>query len=458
MIEQSIFKAYDIRGLAGTQITPHIAYLIGRAYVQVIQPEPRIVAVGRDVREHGKDLKEALMRGLADEGVEIIDIGVISTDMLYFGVAQYGYGGGITVSASHNPVEYNGFKMVRAGAEAISGDTGITQIRDRVMELESEGVVMKADEPLVHVHAKEILMEEYIDYMMTFVDVDLLQKAPKMKIGFNANHGVAGEVITKLIQSYRLPIEVVGLYMNPDGSFPQGRPDPMYDSNRSAFMHLLQEEKCDFGCAWDADADRCFFFDEKGEFIDGYYITALLADIMLDAYPGEKIIHDPRLTWAVVDLVTQKGGIPLVNKVGHSFIKNRMREENAVFAGENSGHYYFREFFYADNGIIPFLKIYETLVRKNVTLGALTHTLQNTYFISGEINTTVQDPDAVIERIKKTYTDGRQVMIDGLSIEYDDWRCNIRKSNTEPLLRLNVEARSQELQEEKTQELRTLIS
>jgi phosphomannomutase len=459
-IDTSIFKAYDIRGVVGEQITPLVAYLIGRAYMQIIQPKDGVVGVGRDVREHGGQLKEALMQGLQEEGAHIVDLGMISTDMLYFGVGHYGLGGGITVTASHNPAEYNGMKMVREGALPISGDTGIEEIRDRVVELFESGItsIPELEGVLSSNSKEEVLVEDYTEMLATFVDMTTLQSMSPIKIAFNANHGLAGEVITKMIQRYELPVEAVGLYMNPDGSFPQGRPDPMYQDNQTAFKSVICDSGAAFGCAWDADADRCFFFDEEGEFVDGYYVTAILAEMMLKKNPGGTVIYDPRLTWAVIDTVKERGGTSVVNRVGHSFIKARMRKEEAVFAGENSGHYYFKEYFNADNGIIPFLLILEKLVQEQTTLKEIAQRYRDTYFISGEINTKVADPDAIIAAVREKYADGRVEEIDGFSVEYDAWRCNIRKSNTEPLLRLNLEARSQALMEEKRDEVLKLIT
>ncbi len=457
-VDQSIFKAYDIRGIAHEQITPLIAYAIGKAYMRIVQPANPMIGVGQDVRSHGAELKRALMKGLRDEGAEIVDLGIISTDMLYFGVGYYSLGGGISVTASHNPPEYNGMKLVREGALPISGETGIEDIRDMVVAL-IEGGLTLPDEELYDVHSKrEVIVDDYLAYLERFVDMQRLRQMTPMTIAFNANHGVAGEVITKCIQKYELPITPVGLYMEPDGSFPQGRPDPMYEQNQKAFAHVIREAHADFGCAWDADADRCFFFDAEGEFVDGYYITAILAQLMLEREPGANIIHDPRLTWATIETVEEHGGVPLINRVGHSFIKARMREMNAIFGGENSGHYYFRDYFFADNGVIPFLLILEKLVRDQLTMKELAAPYRERYFISGELNYRVADPDAIIAAVHKKYSDARITEIDGLSIEYDTWRCNIRKSNTEPLLRLNVEARSREAMERYRDELITIIT
>lgn len=458
-IDTSIFKAYDIRGLSDSQLTPELAYLLGRAYAQIIKPEPKIVGVGRDVRTSGNVLFPALVRGLLDEGLEVVDLGVISTDMLYFGVGYYNLGGGITVSASHNPSEYNGFKLVRDQAQAISGETGIVEIKDRVLELNDQGVTLPLNTDVTqHVHPKEILQEDYLDYMTKFFDLPKLQAAKKMRIAFNANHGISGQVILRAIEKFNLPIEPVGLFMEPNGAFPQGRPDPLQPANQASMKKVLLDNECDFGVAWDADADRCFFFDEAGAFVDGYYTGALLSKNILLKNPGEKIIYDPRLTWAMIDTVTDSGGTPLLNKVGHSYIKARMKKENAIFASEMTGHYYFRDFWYADNGLIPFFMIYELLVTSGKKLSELVEELRSKYFISGEINLKNEDIPGTLKRIEAIYADGKIEHIDGLSVEYSDWRLNLRGSNTEPLLRLNLEAKSEALMEERRDEVLKEIS
>lgn len=453
-IDPTIFKAYDIRGLIGSQLTPAVAYYLGRAFAQVIKPEPKIIGVGRDVRTSGNELFPALARGLRDEGLEVVDLGVISTDMLYFAVGAYGYGGGIAVSASHNPREYNGFKMVREGAQAISGDTGIVQIRDLVIKYQEDGLEVPEDFSVSDIHTRETLVDDYLDHVTSFID---LKNLKPFKIAFNANHGAAGQIMKRAIEKYNLPVEAEGLYMEPNGDFPQGRPDPLQEANQAAFSEFVKKCKVDFGVAWDADADRCFFFDEHGEFIDGYFTTALLAELILQRNPGEKIIYDPRQTWATIDIVNELGGVPLVNKVGHSFIKNRMRQENAIFAGENSGHYYFRENFFADNGMIPVFIFWELVSQKGIKVSELLHKFKSKYFISGEINMKVGNAPQIMEKIEEKYSNGKVEKIDGLSVEYGDWRFNLRMSNTEPLLRLNLEAKSKQLMEVKRDEILEII-
>lgn len=453
-IDPAIFKAYDIRGLLDSQLTVEVAYYLGLAYAQIINPEPKIIGVGRDVRTSGAVLFRALVKGLTDSGFEVVDLGVISTDMLYFAVGKYGYGGGIVVSASHNPREYNGFKLVREGAKAISGDTGIMQIRDKVIELQESNYPIPESFELNDIHTRETLVEDYLEHVTSFVN---LKNLKKFRIAFNVNHGASGNIMQRAIEKFNLPVDAVWLYKEPNGDFPQGRPDPLQEANQIAFSEFIKKHKVDFGVAWDADADRCFFFDENGEFIDGYFTTALLAELILQENQGEKIIYDPRQTWAVIDTVAENGGTSLVNKVGHSFIKNRMRQENAIFAGENSGHYYFRENYFADNGMIPVFMFWELISRKGIKVSQLLHALKTKYFISGEINLKVENASEIMEKIEQEYSSGKVEKIDGLSVEFADWRFNLRSSNTEPLLRLNLEAKSRKVMEERRGEVLKLI-
>lgn len=458
-LDLSIFKAYDVRGLIESQLTPEVAYLTGRAYAQVIAPQNKIVCLGRDVRSSGPVLFSALAQGLLEEGYEVVDLGVISTDMLYFAVGKYEYGGGITVSASHNPREYNGFKMIKEQAQAISSDTGLLAIRDRVQELYNQGVRFTAGNfnlpaGQAGLHEKGELIADYADFVSSFAEI---AKLKPLKIAFNNNHGYASTVMKFAIERFNLPVTASWLWDEANGDFPQGKPDPLQESNQQAFKEFILNNKSDLGVAWDADADRVFFFDEHGEFIDGYFTTALLSEMILLLHPNEKIIYDPRQTWATIDAVTRNGGTPLINKVGHSFIKQRMKEEDAVFAGENSGHYYFRENWYADNGMIPFFLIWLLLSQKNVTPSELLAPIREKYFISGEINLKVEDPQKIIDSLPALFADAKIEYIDGVSIEYQDWRCNVRSSNTEPLLRLNLEAKSKLLMEEKRDELLQIL-
>jgi phosphomannomutase len=444
-IDQTIFKAYDIRGIYPAQIDEEVAYKIGQAYAKFINP--KTVALGRDVRLSGLSLFESAKQGLVDAGVNVVDIGVISTDMLYFAVAEYGFDGGITISASHNPKEYNGFKLVRTGAQPISGDTGIMDIRDLVLS----GYSQKSKAP-GNVQTKDI-RADYIKKCLSLID---LGKIKKFKVVANAMFGPALVNVVKM----NLPIDLIQVNEQPDGNFPKGQPDPLQEQNRIETEDLIRTEKPDFGVAWDADADRFFLWDENARFIPGYYITAFLGEYFVRKNSGAKVVYDPRLTWATIDRVKSAGGVPLVNKAGHSFIKERMRQEDATFAGEMSGHFYFKDFFYADNGLIPFLLILEIMTEKNKKTSELFDEYFSQYHISGEINTKLPTQDmvkAILDQIENKFSDAKIEKIDGLSVEYAEWRANIRGSNTEPVIRLNVEAKSEELMKQKTQELLDLI-
>jgi phosphomannomutase len=444
MSTSSIFKAYDIRGIYPGEINEEIVYKIGQAYVEFVKP--KIVVVGKDVRISSPSLCKALINGILDAGVDVVDIGTISTDMLYFTVAKYGYDGGLIVSASHNPREWNGVKMVKAGAAPISADTGIIAIRDIVLK----GEIKKAK--TVGTVQKKDIWDDYVQHVLSFVDSS---KIKPLKVVMNANFGMAGVAATKICKN--LPIEIVPLNFEPDGNFPKGRPDPLIPENRVETSELVRTSKADLAVAWDADADRCFFFDEHGCFVPGVIITALLAESFLLKHPGEKILHCPRVVWPVIDTVLKYGGIPLENKVGHSFFKERMRKENAIFGGEMSAHYYFRDNFYADNGMIPMLLIFEFLGMQEKKFSELVHPFFEKYFFSGEINFQVEEKEELLQMLEKKYSDGKISHLDGLTIEYDDWRFNIRPSNTEPLVRLNIEAKSQKLMEEKREELSEFI-
>ena len=445
-MDESIFKAYDIRGIYPDQINKEVVYKIAQSYAKLVNP--KIVALGRDVRLSGPELFEAAKQGLLDHGVDVVDIGVISTDMLYFAVANYGYDGGITISASHNPKEYNGMKMVRTGAVPISGDSGIQEIKNLV----ADGYEFKAPEPGT-VKTKDI-RQDYLNKCLSLIDV---KQVKNFKIVANAMFGPALQNVTAM----ELPVQIIPLNETPDGNFPKGQPDPLQEANRLETVEIIKKEQADFGVAWDADADRFFLFDEKGRFIPGYYLTAYLGNYFAKRNPGGKIIYDPRLTWAIEGYVKEAGGVPVVNKAGHSFIKERMRQEDAVFAGETSGHYYFRDFFYCDNGLIPFLILLEIFSAQNQRkVSEFFDEFFATYPISGEINTKLASQDQValiLKMLEEKFSDAEMKKIDGLSIEYPDWRANIRGSNTEPLIRLNVEARDDLTLQAKTTELLALI-
>mgnify|MGYP001560620008 CR=1 FL=1 len=442
MINEAIFKAYDIRGIYPSELNEDVAYKIAQAYARTVQPK-RIV-LGRDVRLSGPSLWKAVAQGLTDHGVDVIDIGVITTDMMYFATAAYpDVDGGITISASHNPREYNGMKLMRKGAVSISGDTGIKDIKNIVLE----GYVYKAEE-LGHIERREII-NDYLKKCASMFDIAAVKP---LRVAAN---GMFGPII-KIVRRIPLPITLVTINEEPDGSFPKGPPDPLLNENQAEISELVKTSKADLGVAWDGDADRFFIFDENGRWIPGYYITAFLGADFARKLPGAKIIHDTRLNWATKDMVKSAGGVPLENKVGHSFVKERMRKEDAVFAGEMSGHYYFRDFYYADNGLIPFLLILEIISKSGKRVSEIFNPYFSKYFISGEINTKLgpnQFAGDILAELEKKYGDAKIEHIDGLSVEYSDWRANIRISNTEPLLRLNVEGKNQAIVDDKAQEI-----
>lgn len=450
-MKESIFKAYDIRGIYPVEINELDVYKISKAFCEFVKPSE--VVIGSDVRLSSPALKRAAMKAVTDAGIKVIDVGEISTDMLYFSVANYGYAAGFSLTASHNPKEYNGMKCVREGSRPISSDSGLFEIRDMALAMELGEEVLQGDINESLVESKDIF-KNYAEKIRSFAD---FSKFKNFKVVANPNFGVAGRALNKILEGTSIAVE--RLNYTPDGNFPKGRPDPLIPENREEISRIVVEAGADFGVAWDADADRCFFFTEKGEFIEGYFITALLAEIFLQRKSGEKIIHDTRLTWAIEDIVKKNGGVDVATKAGHSFIKERMRKENAVFGGEMSAHYYFRDYFFCDNGMIPLVMMMEFLSTQEKTLSEIMHEMfWNKYFVSGEINTQVVDVSAVIAKAKEIYSEGAVKVdeTDGISIDHADWRFNFRGSNTEPLIRLNVEARSKELMEEKTQELLAL--
>ncbi len=444
-IDPTIFKAYDIRGIYPTQINKETAYKIGQAYAKFINP--KTVALGKDVRISGPELFEAAKQGLIDHGVNVVDIGTISTDMLYFAVAQYGFDGGITISASHNPKEYNGMKMVRAKAVPISGDSGIMDIKQLVLD----GYEFKAGTQ--GTFESKVIQKEYVEKCLSLINVKTIKP---FKVVANGMFGMAMQNVFKM----NLPISIVPMNAEPDGNFPKGQPDPMQEANRKETMETIMAEKPDFGVAWDADADRFFLFDENGRFVPGYYLTAFLGTYFAKKEAGAKIIYDPRQTWAIEAEVKQAGGMPIVNKAGHAFFKERMKKESAIFAGENSGHFYFRDFFNCDNGLIPFLILLEIFSASHKKVSQIFDHYFEAYPTSGEINTKIGSTEEVLpilNALEQKYNDAKIEKIDGLSIEYKDWRANIRGSNTEPLIRLNVEAKDHENLKLKTEELLALI-
>lgn len=446
-MELSCFKAYDIRGRLPDELNEDIAYRIGRAYATFLKPQR--VVVGCDVRLSSESLCQALTHGLTDGGVEVFDIGLCGTEEIYFATFHQQMDGGIMVTASHNPMDYNGMKLVRAGSKPISGDTGLHDIR-RLTEENAFGPVG----PKGVVKALDI-KPAYRDHLLSYVGTKNLKP---LRVVVNAGNGCAGPVIDLL--ENRLPFEFIKVHHQPDGSFPNGIPNPLLPENRSATADAVVAHHADVGIAWDGDFDRCFFFDEQGGFIEGYYIVGLLAESLLAKHPGAKIIHDPRLTWNTIDMVERAGGVPIMSKTGHAFIKERMRLEDAVYGGEMSAHHYFRDFAYCDSGMIPWLLVLELMNRTGKKLSELVSEAMTRFPASGEINRRIENAPSVIAAIESHYAaSGVNVdRTDGLSMAFKDWRFNLRCSNTEPVLRLNVETRGDfELMRDKTKELLGLV-
>lgn len=443
------FRAYDIRGVYPTDLDEDAFYRIAKAYTYLFHPTTMVV--GMDARESGPALKKALTQGFVDAGVNVVDIGGITTDMLYYAVGSCEeYSGGIVVSASHNPRQYNGAKMVREKAAAISSDTGLFEIRDIIKADKDKSV---SAETKGNVTEKNVF-DDYVEHVLGFVDREVIKP---FHVVANANFGYVGEAIQ--IIGDRLGLKITTLNFSPDGTFPKGTPDPMQPANRKETEEMMRGGKYDIAAIWDADADRCMFLDESGQFISGAYVTAMLADVLLEKHGGNnKIIFDPRVIWPTIKVCEKHGAEPLISKSGHAFIKDRMRKENAIFAGEMSAHYYFRENFFADNGVIPFLLILEHLSRLGQPFSEVMAPYMDGHYMSGELNYRVEDAPTTIAAVK-TQFNGRGIedLTDGYSLTSGDWRFNIRSSNTEPLLRLNVEARQPGLVEKITNEIQSII-
>ncbi len=441
------FGSYDVRGRIPEQLNEDIVYDIGRAYVKLVEPKGP-VAVGHDVRLSSPELSEALTSGLNDAGADAVDIGLVGTEVVYFASAQEGMGGGIMVTASHNPSDYNGLKFVRADAVPISGDSGLRDIERMVGEGDVESAPQKGST------RKEDIREAYIDAVMGFVRPEELEPLHFLA---NPGNGCAGPYLDMIDE--RVPLRFTTIDHEPDGTFPQGVPNPLEKENRKRTADAVSEAGAAVGVAWDGDFDRCFFFDEDATFIEGYYLVGLLARRMLKEHPGEKIIHDPRLIWNTIEIVEKHGGTPVQSKTGHAFIKERMRAEDAIYGGEMSAHHYFRDFHYADSGMIPWLLVADILTKSDDSLGDLVGDMEEAFPCSGETNLEVEHADAqqeALERVREHYeANGGEVDItDGISIAFDRWRFNLRPSNTEPVIRLNVESRGdRKLMEEKTQEI-----
>ncbi len=446
MLDPKVFKAYDVRGIYPSELDEEGAYAIGRAYVE--QFEPRRVAVGRDMRLSSPAMARAVIEGAADAGADVLDIGLAGTEMLYFAVGELGLDGGVAVTASHNSKEYTGMKIVRRGALPVGGESGLLDVRDRAMSGgQAPGQGRKGEV------SEYDIWPAYVDRVMSFVDASVLKP---LRVVIDAANGMAGAMLPPVLE--RLPIDAVRCFFEPDGSFPNHEPNPLLPENREFIVAKTLEEGADFGVAFDGDADRCFFVDDAGEFVPGDFATALFAESILAREPGAKVIYDVRASWAVPEAIEQAGGVPLVNRVGHAYIKHRMRQEDALFAGEVSGHYYFREFSQADSGVVPFLLMLEIVSRKGEKLSEILRPFRERYFITGELNTPVEDVALKLQELKERFgREGEVSHLDGISVDASDWHMNVRPSNTEPLLRLNLEARSRELMEQKRDEVLALI-
>jgi phosphomannomutase len=444
VLDPKVFKAYDVRGIYPSELDEDGAYAIGRAYVEEF--EPRRIAVGHDMRLSSPSMTEALVRGASEAGADVARLGLVGTEMVYFAVGELALDGGIAVTASHNPKEYTGMKIVRRGALPVGGDSGLLDIRGRAMsgarhETGAPGTVSDVD-----------IWPQFVERVLSFVDVDAVKP---LRVVIDAANGMAGAMLPRVLE--RLPIDAVRCYFEPDGSFPNHEPNPLLPENREFIVQKVTSENADLGVAFDGDADRCFFVDDTGEFVPGDFVTALLAESILRKEPAAKILYDVRASWAVPETIRAAGGEPLVNRVGHAFFKHRMREEGAVFGGEVSGHYYFRDFSQADSGVVPFLLMLE-LVSKRGKLSEILSAYRKRYFITGELNTPVSDVALKLQELKERFgSEGAVSHLDGLSVDADDWHMNVRPSNTEPLLRLNLEALSPELMERKRDEVLEVI-
>ena len=455
MSKLTCFKAYDIRGKLGEELNEDIAYRIGRAYGEFLKP--KTIVVGGDVRLTSESLKLALANGLMDAGTDILDIGLSGTEEIYFATFHLGVDGGIEVTASHNPMDYNGMKLVRENAKPISGDTGL---RD-VQRLAEENNFAPVDAQLRGSYKKISILDAYVDHLMGYIDFANFTRP--MKLVVNSGNGAAGHVIDAIEERFvaaNVPVTFIKVHHQPDGTFPNGIPNPLLPECRKDTADAVKEHGADLGIAFDGDFDRCFLFDGEGQFIEGYYIVGLLAEAFLQKEPGAKIIHDPRLTWNTIDIVTKAGGIPVMSKTGHAFIKERMRKEDAIYGGEMSAHHYFRDFAYCDSGMIPWLLVAELVSMSGSTLHSLLNNRISKFPCSGEINYKVIDVNEILEEIEAIYGKSAAVSkVDGLSFESSDWRFNIRISNTEALLRLNIETKCcHEMIKEKIEEIESIIT
>jgi phosphomannomutase len=450
-VNPGIFKAYDIRGIYPTELDEHVAYQIGRAFVALLNPTT--VIVGRDMRTSGPALFAAVVRGITDQGADVADIGMVSTDQYYFACAQLGLPG-MMVTASHNPKQYNGFKMVRQMPYLLSGDDGIQDLR-RLVEREAfpapprSGAITPYD-----------FRAQFVQKALALIDLEPLaaraSAGAPLRVIADTGNGMVGPILADVYG--RLPVSFSGMYLDPDGTLPNHGLDPLQPENRAELQARVRAEGFDIGFLFDGDGDRFFAIDDRGAFISGDFLTAIMGRYMLEKYPAAKILYDVRASWAVPDLIAASGGTPLVERVGHAFIKRRMAQEDAVYAGEVTGHYYFKDFFYADSGLIPSLLLLELLARRGVRMSELLRELEATYFISGEINSQVADPPGRLAALAERYADARIERLDGISISYERWHFNVRSSNTEPLIRLNLESLvSREDMEQRRDEVLAII-
>jgi phosphomannomutase len=440
------FKAYDIRGKVPGELNTDLAYKIGRVYSKHVNADK--IVVGRDVRKSSDEISEALIRGINDSGANVIDIGLCGTEMVYFATSHFDADGGIMITASHNPPEYNGMKFVKRDSVPVGYDSGLNEVEQMIIDnnlgavSEKKGIVRVDD-----------VMSVFIENLNQFYDS---AKIDRIKVVVNGGNGCVGAALDAIED--KLPIKMIKVFTDPDSDFPNGVPNPLLPENRQPTIEAVIKSEADLGVAWDGDYDRCFFFDEKGNFIEGYYIVGLLAKSILKTHPGENIVHDPRLVWNTLDIVKKVGGTAVVSKSGHAYIKEKMREVNAIYGGEMSAHHYFRDNAYSDSGMIPFLLVLQLMSEEKKKISELVDEMIAAYPCSGEINSTIEEPSAKIKEIEEKYSDGKIDKLDGLSVDYEDWRFNLRISNTEPILRLNVESKDDvKLMRNKTKELLKII-
>lgn len=453
----SCFKAYDIRGELEVELNEDVAYRVGRAFARTLKL--KTVVVGGDARATSASLKMALAEGLQDEGCHVTDIGMVGTEEIYFATSHLGVDGGVEVTASHNPINYNGMKLVREQSKPVSGDTGLNDIKAMAEQqpwLTEENQSIKTQGK----YSQVSIIDAYVEHLLGYINAENIKP---LKLVVNSGNGAAGHVVDALekqFQALALPIEFIKVHHQPDDTFPNGIPNPLLPENRADTSNMVKQHNADMGIAWDGDFDRCFLFDENGEFIEGYYIVGLLADAFLQKQQNAKIIYDPRLTWNTQEVVRQAGGQPIMSKTGHAFIKERMRKEDAIYGGEMSAHHYFRDFFYCDSGMIPWLLVAELLCVQGKTLSSMVAERIAKFPSSGEINSKLADPKTAIDRVLDAYkADAINIdMTDGIGVEYSDWRFNLRSSNTEPVVRLNVESRANvELMQQKTDDILKLL-